>query len=138
MFTTWYNDYSQLQAFATAAKSNWGNYLASITSNVTASVSVSSTVVTYNRVTLKYSSVVKLTNNGPALTSAAFVADGLPAGVSMTAPDGTTSAALPAGSPYKEFGPIGAGQSVSLTIQWSRTATQPISWTSRVLGAGAR
>jgi hypothetical protein len=31
MYTTWANNYSQLQAFAAAAKSNWANYLRSVT-----------------------------------------------------------------------------------------------------------
>ncbi len=30
MYTTWVSDYSQLQAFASAAKSNWASYLASL------------------------------------------------------------------------------------------------------------
>jgi hypothetical protein len=85
-----------------------------------------------------FSRTVTVTNNGPAVSGAAYVADGLPAGVIMVSPSGTTSATLPAGSPYKELGPIGANSSVTVTIQFSRTATQAITYTVRILGPGAR
>jgi len=138
MYVSWTSDYSQLQAFAAAAKNNWATYLSTVTSNVTAQVSAAESVITFNRVTGFYSQTVRLTNNGAALPAAAFVLDGLPAGVAVRSPSGYTSAALPAGSPYKEAGPIAAGGSVSLTIQFTRTGTEPITYTARILGAGAR
>ena len=58
MYTTWVLDYSQLQAFAASAKSNWANYLASVVSNVTAQVSVSASVVTLSRATGRFSQTV--------------------------------------------------------------------------------
>jgi hypothetical protein len=138
MYTTWYGDYSQLQAFAAAAQSNWATYLSTVTSNVTSQMSVAETVVTYSRITGRYSQTVKLTNSGAALPAAAYVLDSLPAGVSMYSPDGYTSAALPAGSPYKEVGPIGAGATVTFTLQFVRSGTPAITYSPRVLGAGAR
>jgi hypothetical protein len=138
MYTTWYNDYSQLQQFAAAAKSHWDGYLSTITSNVTAQVSVSESVVTLNRLTGRYSQTVKLKNNGAALPAAAYVLDSLPAGVAMYQPDGYTSAALPSGSPYKEVGPLGAGATATVTIQFTRTGTPPITYTARILGSGPR
>jgi hypothetical protein len=139
MYTTWANDYSQLQPFALAAKSNWANYLASLPgNNVTAQVSVSQTVVTGNRITGLYTQTVKLTNNGPALTAAAYVLDSLPSGVALYQPSGYTSAALPAGSAYKEAGPIGAGATVTVTVQFTRSGTPPFTYTPRVLGSGPR
>lgn len=131
-------DYSQAAAFATAAKSNWPVYLASIVSTVTNQVTISGSVVTYNRVSQLYSQSVKLTNNGAALPAAAFVMDSLPAGVSVVTPSGTTSAAPPVGSPYIEAGPIGAGATVTLSIQFTRTGTPPVIYNPRVLGAGPR
>ena len=138
MYTTWDSDYSQLQSFAAAAKSNWAAYLSSLPDNVSPQIRVNASGVTLNRITGLYSQTVKLTNNGPALTAAAYVADSLPAGVAMYQPSGYTSAALPAGSPYKEVGPVGAGATVTLTVQYTRTGTPPITYTARVLGPGPR
>ncbi len=138
MYTTWANDYSQLQAFATAAKSNWAKYLSSVTSNVTTQIDVVKSAVTLNRSTGRYSQTVKLTNNGAALPAAAYVLDSLPDGVAMIGPTGYTSAALPAGSPYEEAGPIEANGTVTFTIQLSRTGTQAVTYTARVLGSGLR
>jgi hypothetical protein len=138
MYTTWYGDYSQLQAFAAAAKSNWATYLSTVTSNVTAQMSVVQSVATVNRLTGVVNQTVKLTNNGAALSAAAFVLDSLPAGLKVYEPSGYTSAALPAGSPYKEVGPIAAGATVTFTIQFTRAGTPPITYTPRILGPGAR
>jgi hypothetical protein len=138
MYTTWYGDYSQLQAFATAAKSNWAQYLSSVVSNVTAQVSAVRSAVTLNRSTGLYSQTVKLTNNGAALSAAAYVLDSLPPGVTMLSPAGYSSAALPAGSPYEEAGPVAAHGTVTLTIQFARTGTQAVTYTPRVLGSGPR
>ncbi len=138
MYTTWGGDYSQLQAFAATAKSNWSTYLSSVPDNVATEVSVSASAVTLNRVSGVYSQTVKLTNNGAALTAAAYVAESLPAGVAMVQPSGYTSATMPAGSPYKEAGSIGAGATVTLTIQFTRTGTQAVAYTGLVLGPGPR
>jgi hypothetical protein len=138
MYTTWVPDYSQLQQFASAAKSNWASYLSTVVSNVTTQVSVTKTGVSLSRATGRYSQTVKLTNNGAALPAAAYVLDSLPSGVAMYQPDGYTSAALPAGSPYKEAGPIGAGASETFTIQFTRIGTPSIIYTARVLGSGPR
>ncbi len=138
MYTSWNIDYSQLQQFATAAKQNWPAYLASLVTNVTSQVSVGASVITYNRGTRLYSQTVKLTNNGRAMAAVAYVADSLPAGVSMYQPSGTTSATVPAGSPYMEAGPIGAGASVTITVQFTRTGTPAVTYTPRVLGPGPR
>jgi hypothetical protein len=137
-YVTNYGDYSQAQPFAAAVKSGWAAYLTSIVSTVTSQIGVSQTAFTYNRVTGMYSQTVKLTNNGPALSAAAFVLDSLPAGVTVANSDGTTSAALPAGSPYKEAGPIGAGATVTFTLQFTRNSTSAITYRARVLGAGPR
>ncbi|MES1258666.1 MAG: hypothetical protein ABUS51_09550, partial [Acidobacteriota bacterium] len=136
MYTTWNPDYSQLQAFADAAKSKWTAYLSSIVRTVTPQFGISVSVATLNRATGRYSQTVQLTNNGGALTSAAYVLDSLPAGVAVYQPDGYTNAALPAGSPFQSIGPVGAGASVTLAIQFTRTGTPAITYTARVLGPG--
>ncbi len=142
MYTTWGGDFSQLQAFATAAKSNWAGYLSTVVDNVTAQVDINQSAITFNRGTGRYSQTVKVTNKGAALTAAAYVLDSLPAGVAMYRPDGTTSAALPSGSPYKEAGPIGAGATVTFTIQFTAATpsptAKPITYKARVLGPGPR
>jgi hypothetical protein len=107
-------------------------------STVTPQVSIYATGVSYNRGTGLFTQTVKLTNNGAALAAAAYVLDSLHAGVTMSNPSGTTNAALPAGSPYLEAGPIGAGATVTLTIHFTRTGTPPITYTARVLGSGPR
>jgi uncharacterized repeat protein (TIGR01451 family) len=101
-------------------------------------VSVVKSAVTLNRITGIYSQTVKLTNNGTALPAAAYVFDSLPTGVTVSSATGFTSAALPAGSPYAEAGPIGANATVTLTIQFTRAGTQAVTYTARVLGSGLR
>jgi uncharacterized repeat protein (TIGR01451 family) len=138
MYTTWNPDYSQLQAFAVAAKSNWAGYLASVVRNVTAQFRVNASGITLSRATGRYSQTVTLTNSGETLASAAYVLDSLPAGVAVYQPDGYTSAALPAGSPFQSTGAAGAGASVTLTIQFTRIGTPAITYTARVLGPGPK
>jgi len=106
--------------------------------DVTSLFSINRTVVSFNRGKGRYSQTVTITNNGAALASAAYVADGLPAGVAMTSPDGFTSAAVPAGSPYKELGAMGSGAKLTIGIEFTRTGTQAFTYSARVLGAGPR
>ena len=47
----------------------------------------------------------------------------------MYQPDGFTGAAAPAGSPYKELGAIGTGTTTTVTIEFTRTGTPPITYT---------
>jgi hypothetical protein len=92
-----------------------------------------------NRSTGIFSRSVTVTNSGSAVAASAYVADGLPVGVSMVSPSGTTDgSAPPSGSPYLELGAIGTGGSVTKTIQFTRTGTQAITYTTRILGAGPR
>jgi uncharacterized repeat protein (TIGR02543 family) len=104
-----------------------------------ASLTYTQSLLVLNRSTGNYSRTVTVTNSGSAISASAYVADGLPAGVSMLNASGTTDAAAPpAGSPYVELGPIGANSSVTATIQFSRSGTQAVTYTTRVLGAGPR
>jgi uncharacterized repeat protein (TIGR01451 family) len=101
-------------------------------------ISINQSVVTFNRATGRYAQTVTLTNVGAALAAVAYVADGLPAGVAMFMPSGVTSTALPAGSPYKELGPIAAGATMTYTIEFTRTGTPAITYVPRLLGPGPR
>jgi uncharacterized repeat protein (TIGR01451 family) len=95
--------------------------------------------IVQNRTTGYITRTVTVTNNGAAVSACAFVTDGLPAGVTMANASGTTdSSAPPAGSPYRELGPIGANSSVTVTLQFTRTGTQAITYTPRILGSGPR
>jgi hypothetical protein len=113
--------------------------------NVTATFTPLANALTYtagtlalNRTTGRYQQSITVTNHGSAVAASAFAADNLPAGVSLYQPSGTTSATSPAGSPYVELGAIGGNASITATIQFTRTGTQTITYTGRVLGAGAR
>ena len=112
-----------------------------ISSAFTSSSSLTYTqgVIVQNRSTGTFTRSVTVTNSGAAISACAYVADGLPSGVTMVNASGTTdSSAPPAGSPYMELGPIGANSSITVTIQFTRTGTQAITYTTRILGPGPR
>lgn len=112
---------------------------ASVTApNLTAQVTITRTTPVLNRTTRRFVQSVTVTNPGPAIAGAAFVLDGLPAGVALFQPAGATAAATPAGSPYKEIGAIGSGAAVTFTVEFTRTGTSAITYTPRLLGAGTR
>ena len=59
-----------------------------------------------------------------------FVTDNLPAGVAMYGATATTSAAaVPAGSPYFDIGPIVANGIITFTLRFTRKATRTITCT---------
>ncbi len=105
---------------------------------VTGQFTVVRGLATLNRTTGRYTQTVTVTNNGAALSSAAYVLDSLAAGYAVYQPSGTTLKATPAGSPYLELGPIGAGASVTFKIELQRTGTPALTYTPRLLGAGSR
>jgi hypothetical protein len=106
--------------------------------NVTNQITLTSSAITYNRGTGLYEQVINIHNTGDYLGAAAVVLDGLPTGVTLANPDGTTSAASPAGSPYKEAGQIGSGVSIPIGLRFNRSGPQAITYTIRVLGVGLR
>jgi hypothetical protein len=105
---------------------------------VTSQFTISNFVPTYNRTTAKWTQTVTMTNNGTALSNAAYVLDNLNSGWTLANGDGTTSATTPAGSPYKEIGTIGAGQSVTFSLQFTRVGTPAFGYTPRVLEGTSR
>ncbi|MGP8244870.1 MAG: beta strand repeat-containing protein [Bryobacteraceae bacterium] len=103
------------------------------------SLTYTQSALALNRATGYYIRTVTIINSGAAISASAYVADGLPSGVTLVNASGTTDgSAPPAGSPYVELGPIGANSSVTATIQFSRTGTQAITYTPRILGTGPR
>lgn len=105
---------------------------------VTSQLTISRTAPAFNRATGRFSQTVRITNNGSALSGLAYVLDSLSAGYTLLDAGGVTSAALPAGSPYKEIGAIGPGETYSVTLEFVRTGNLALTYTPRVLGAGAR
>lgn len=121
-----------------SAPSNTVTPIAPPAPDVTAQFNIVKLAVVLNRLTGRSLQRLTLTNNGPALASAAYVLDDLSAGVTVYLPDGFTSAALPAQSAYKELGPIAAGATITATIELTRTGTPAVNHTARILGAGSR
>jgi hypothetical protein len=113
-------------------------YVFRIIPDMTPPFTITRSAVVFNRATGRFSQTVTLVNYDAALDSAALVLDDLPAGVALHTPSGFTNLAAPAGSPYRELGAIDHGATVSVTLEFTRTGTQPITYTPRVLGAGLR
>ncbi len=106
--------------------------------NVTGQFTVTLGSVSTNRLTGRFVQNVTLRNNGAALPAAAFVLDALTPIYAVHEPAGRTSATAPSGSPYREIGPVGAGAAVTFTVEFTRTAVGTLTYTPRLLGAGAR
>jgi len=104
----------------------------------TLNVTVAQGAATLNRATGRYQQNVTITNNGAALSASALVLDSLGAGLTLFNATGLTAATAPAGSPYVEAGPIGAGASVVVRLEFVRAVGAAISYSPRVLGAGPR
>ncbi len=135
-FSSWTGCASTSGASCTVTLSGTVSVSATFTSST--GLTYTQTALTLNRTTGYYTRSVTVTNSGPKLSASAYVADGLPAGVSLVGASGVTSATAPAGSPYLELGAIGANNSVTVTVQFSRTGTQTVAYTTRILGAGPR
>ena len=113
-----------------------------VAQDVSGQVSVGRGGYFFNRSRNLLQQVLTLTNTGPALAGPVVVAfDGLPQGVAVFRPDGTTQAALPSGSPYlvavASGGSLASGGSVSVAVSYYDPAHVPAPYTPRVLaGSG--
>ncbi|MBM3786545.1 MAG: Ig-like domain repeat protein [Acidobacteria bacterium] len=121
-----------------APQSLTANFGVAAAPEVTGQLTIVRGALVLNRATGRFQQVVNVTNNGGALSAAAYVLDSLAPGVSLVNPSGTTSAAAPAGSPYRELGALAAGGSVSTTLEFTRTGPVAVTYSPRVLGGGAR
>lgn len=142
-FSTWTGPVANANSAATtvtmnAAKSVAANFVVAVAPSVTAQVTITQTLPAFNRATGRFSQTISLTNNGSALTGTAFAFDSLAAGYAVYQPSGVTSQTAPAGSAYKETGDIGAGQTISFVVEFTRTGTAALTYSPRVLGGGAR
>jgi hypothetical protein len=122
-----------------AAESVVANFTSTAKTNVTSQITSSFSGFRYNRITHYYLQSLTVTNNGAALSGPIFVVlDSLTANATLVGSSGTTQCAVPAGSPYVLLSNgIGAGQSISLTLQFTSPAGPPFVYTPRYLaGSG--
>jgi cysteine-rich repeat protein len=108
--------------------------------DATSAVSLTRSGFRLNRVTGRYVQSVRITNvSGASLDGPfALVIDNLPAGMTLFNQDGTTSCALPAGSPFVEVlagidGILVPGESAVFLLEFVNPANQRIEYTHRFL-----
>ena len=98
--------------------------------------------VTFNPTTRRYVQTVTLTNLSVATITGpiSLVLDKLTANVTLSNGSGSTAQVLPAGSPYRDANTnLAPGQSVSITLQFTNPSNVVFTYASRVLaGPGAR
>jgi len=96
-----------------------------------------------NRAAGTWAQTIILTNNsgGPVTGPLALILDSLSANVKLAPADGVTGSAAPLGSPYV-FAPLdnnsqlGAGQSLTLNLQFANPGNGSITYATRVLAGG--
>ena len=110
----------------------------SVAQNVTSQFAISKSANALNRATGRIAQTITLTNNGSALSSAAYVMDYLPSAVSAYLPSGYTIYTSPVKSPYFEIGSIAAGAQVKIKVEYIDPSNAPIGYSARVIGSGSR
>lgn len=109
-------------------------FLPFIASNVTAGIQVTLGGYRFNRATGQFAQTVELRNNsGGMLNDVRLVVDGLPGGISLVAPAGSTACAAPAGSAFASAGSIPAGGSAQVQLLFNNPARSAIAYTPRIL-----
>ena len=122
-----------------AAESVVANFTSTAKTNVTSQMTSTVSGFRYNRITHNYLQSLTVTNNGAALSGPVYVAlDSLTGNATLVGSLGTTQCAAPVGSPYVLLSNgLGAGQSISLTLQFTSAAGPPFIYTPRYLaGSG--
>ena len=110
----------------------------SVAQNITSQFTISKSANALNRATGRIAQTITLTNNGSALSSAAYVMDYLPSAVSAYLPSGYTIYTSPVKSPYFEIGSIAAGAQVKIKVEYIDPSNAPIGYSARVIGSGSR
>jgi hypothetical protein len=109
-------------------------------SSVTASVAVTRSGFSYSPLSKRYAQTLNLTNTaGSTITGPIYVIlDNLSTSAALYNTGGSTACAAPTGSPYVSIaGPIGAGASTNVVLQFSDPTNAAISYTPRFLaGSG--
>ncbi len=129
---------SRTLRIATHGRGMWDIALPPVATNVTGQFTISNFAPGFNRATGKWTQTVTVTNNSAAILNGALVLDNLSAGWTLTNGDGTTIATTPAGSPYKIFGALGTGATVTFQLTFNRVGTTPFGYTSRILDGTTR
>jgi hypothetical protein len=129
---------SRTLRIATHGRGMWDIALPPVASNVTGQFTISNFAPGFNRGTNKWTQTVTLTNNGAAIANGALVLDNLAAGWTLTNGDGTTIATTPSGSPYKIFGALGSGGTVTFQLTFNRLGTTAFGYTARILDGTTR
>jgi len=123
-----------------APQSVVANFTLNAKTNVTPQLTTQLSGYRYNRLTQNYSQGLTVTNNGTAVNGPVYVAlDSFTAGATLVAALGATQCTAPTGSPYVLLSTSGidAGQSLTLTLQFSSPAGPPFVYTPRYLtGSG--
>ena len=109
-------------------------------SNVTASVAVTRSGFSYSPLSKRYAQTLTLNNTaGSTITGPIYVIlDNLTAHAALYNTGGSIACAAPTGSPYVSIaGPIGAGASTNVVLQFTDPTNAAISYSARFLaGAG--
>ena len=122
-----------------AAESVVANFTTTAKTNVTSQMNTTVSGFRYNRITQNYLQSLTVTNNGAALSGPVYVAlDSLNGNATLVGSLGTTQCAAPVGSPYVLLSNgIGAGRTLTLTLQFTSAAGPPFIYTPRYLaGSG--
>src|SRR5271165_891718 len=119
-----------------APQSVVANFALNAKTNVTPQITTQLSGYRYNRLTQIYAQGLTVSNNGAAVNGPIYVAlDTLTTGTTLVAALGASQCASPAGSPYVLLSNtgIGAGQSLTLTLQFTSAAGPPFVYTPRYL-----
>jgi hypothetical protein len=109
--------------------------------NATAQFNIVRGALRLNAATARFSQTVTVTNTGGSALSGPFslALDGLNPAISLYNPAGTTSCALPAGSPYTTLNPgsnWSPGQALTILVEYVNPGKLAIVYTSRILQGG--
>jgi hypothetical protein len=106
--------------------------------DLTGQFTVNRGALIFSRATGRYTQVISISNSGAAVSASAFVLDNLATGYALYQPTGVTAATAPAGSQFKETGPVNGGATITFTIELTRSGTPALAYTPRILGIGTR
>ena len=103
--------------------------------DVTPQLTITAGVPVFNRNSGRFVQQVTVRNNGAAVDGVAYVLGGLNAAVTPLNTHGVAHCASPVGSPYRDIGAIGAGQTITVTLEMTAAAGTPLSYTPKVVAA---
>ncbi len=92
--------------------------------------------VRYDIRTSRYMQAVWITNNTSSALIAGIAADNLPAGIQMVNATATTSCTPPAAAPFRLTGTVPAGATYPFTIEFTKPAGVPLSFSPRTITLG--